>query len=335
MTGERDHSQPSQGSQPSHHDRTVVVEVPSQIGIYRLGRLLGRGGMGEVWLAFDTKLEREVALKVMRRELLANEEAVKRFYREARAVARLNHPNIVQVYSIGEEKGLIYMVMELVEGDTVTQRLRAVGRLPIEPAVSIILQAAEGLGYACSRGIIHRDIKPSNLMVTPGGQVKIADFGLAKMLQADTQVTQAGTTMGSPNYMSPEQARGEEADHRSDIYSLGISFYQMLTGEPPFIAETPLTVLLKHIQEPLPEPPSLKAICEGRALEVIKRMTAKRAEDRYSNYEDLANDVAALAPSVRVRPASFISTGTMASPAPPADGAPAPTPVTTPTAAHP
>ncbi|MBX7246201.1 MAG: protein kinase [Candidatus Sumerlaeaceae bacterium] len=293
-------------------DRTMLFEVPTEIAHYKLARILGRGGMGEVWQAFDTKLERDIALKVMRRELLANEEAVKRFYREARAVARLNHPNIVQVYSIGEEHGMIYMVMEMIEGDTVTQKLKAKGRLSIEESVDILLQTIEGLGYANARGIIHRDIKPSNLMLTPEHRIKIADFGLAKMIEHDSQMTAAGTTMGSPNYMSPEQCRGEEADHRSDIYALGISFYQMLTGDLPFNGETPLSVLLQQIQDPLPETEHLKNLCEGRAFEVLQKMCAKKVADRYQTYNELAVAVGALAPQVHVRPSTFTSTATHA-----------------------
>jgi serine/threonine protein kinase len=292
----------------------MIVDVPEKLGPYRLLRLLGRGGMGEVWLAHDTKLDREVAIKLMRRELMAREDAVKRFYREARAVARLNHPNIVQVYAIGEEGPIIYMVMEYVDGETVSQRLKRLGPLPLKECVNILLQAVEGLGYACARGIIHRDIKPSNMMISSDFRVKIADFGLAKIIEHDSQMTVAGTAIGSPNYMSPEQARGEEADHRSDIYALGISFYQMLTNELPFTGQTPLTVLLRQIQDPLPEPEYLKQLENGRVLEVIKKMTAKNPEDRYQTYGGLAAALAALAPDVRVKPAAHAITSTVPTP---------------------
>jgi serine/threonine protein kinase len=297
-------------------ERTVMVQAPTELGPYRLTKLLGRGGMGEVWQAFDTKLERDVAVKLMRKELLANEEAVKRFAREARAVARLNHPNIVQVYTFGDEQGVLYFVMELVEGETITQRMKQCGTVPLGECVFMLLQAIEGLSYANARGIIHRDIKPSNLMLTPDFRIKIADFGLAKMIEHDTQMTAAGTTMGSPNYMSPEQARGEEADHRSDIYALGISFYQMLTGSLPFTAEQPITVLLKQIQEPLPEPVMLQALENGRALEVLKKMTQKDPEQRYQTYGGLAAAISALAPDVRVK-GSHIATTTMPTPGSP------------------
>ncbi len=296
------------------HDPTIIVEVPEKLGPYRLLRLLGRGGMGEVWLAHDTKLDREVAIKLMRRELMAREDAVKRFYREARAVARLNHPNIVQVYAIGEEGPIIYMVMEYVDGETVSQRLKRLGPLPLKECVNILLQAVEGLGYACARGIIHRDIKPSNMMISSDYRVKIADFGLAKIVEHDSQMTVAGTAIGSPNYMSPEQARGEEADHRSDIYALGISFYQMLTNELPFTGQTPLTVLLRQIQDPLPEPEYLRKLENGRVLEVIKKMTAKNPEDRYQTYGGLAAALAALAPDVQIKPTAHAVTSTVPTP---------------------
>lgn len=280
-------------------EQTVLVDIPKVLGSYRLTRLLGRGGMGEVWQAFDKNLERDVAVKLMRKELLQNDDAVRRFAREARAVARLNHPNIVHVYAFGDEKGLMYFVMELVEGSTVSQRLKQEGCVELSEAVGIIMQAIDGLSYACERGIIHRDIKLSNLMVTPDGRVKIADFGLAKMVEHDTQMTAAGTAMGSPNYMSPEQARGEEADHRSDIYALGVSLYQMLCGGLPFTGDSPLSVLLKQIQEPLPEPEHLKQLRKGAALDVIKRMTAKAPDARYQNYEELATALAAVVPERR------------------------------------
>jgi serine/threonine protein kinase len=308
-------AQPPGDNEPigAAHERTMMVQAPETLGPFRLTRLLGRGGMGEVWQAFDSNLERDVAVKLMRKELLANEEAVKRFSREARAVARLNHPNIVQVYTFGDEKGILYMVMEMVEGETITQRMKATGVVPLTECVQMLLQAVEGLSYANARGIVHRDIKPSNLMITNDFRIKIADFGLAKMVETDTQMTQAGTTMGSPNYMSPEQARGEEADNRSDIYALGISFYQMLTGQLPFTAQTPLSVLLKQIQDPLPEPKLLRELADGRALDVIKKMTHKAPDDRFQTYGGLAASLAALAPEVRVK-GSHIPTSSMPTP---------------------
>ena len=292
-------------------DQTQLVDVPKELGIYRLARLLGRGGMGEVWLAHDTKLERDVAVKLMRRELLANAEAVKRFYREARAVARLNHPNIVQAYSIGEEHGLLYYVMEMVEGETVTERLQRLGTYPLADAINVMLQTINGLDYAYVRGVVHRDIKPSNLMLTEDFRIKIADFGLAKLLETDTHMTATGVAMGSPNYMSPEQARGEEADHRSDIYALGITLFQILTNELPFTAPTPITVLLRQIQDQLPEPDMLRELSGGAVLETIKKMTAKSADDRFQTYGGLAAALNVLAPDVHVPMSGHSVTSTL------------------------
>lgn len=302
-------------------EHTVIVDVPRELGAYRLVKLIGRGGMGEVWKAFDQHLERDVAIKLMRKELLANEDATRRFAREARAVARLNHPNIVQVYAFGDEKGVNYFAMEMVEGETVSDCLKRSKHMPLAEAVQILLQAIEGLSYANARGIIHRDIKPSNIMLDQTRRVKLTDFGLAKMVEHDTQMTAAGTAMGSPNYMSPEQARGEEADHRSDIYALGISFYQMLCGDLPFTAHSPVSVLLKQIQEPLPEHELIKCLSDGAVLHVLKKMTAKKPEDRYQSYGELATDLAALAPGIPLKGAHGI-TSTL----------PAATPTATPTA---
>jgi serine/threonine protein kinase len=266
--------------------------------------------MGEVWQAFDTQLERDVAIKLMRKDMVSNEDAVRRFTREARAVARLNHPNIVQVYAFGNEKGISYMVMELVEGETVAQCIKRHCKLTVEDTLHIVLQAIEGLSYANARGIIHRDIKPSNLMLTDDNRVKIADFGLAKMVEHDTQMTAAGTAMGSPNYMSPEQARGEEADHRSDIYALGISLYQIVLGELPFTAQSPVSVLLKQIQEPLPEPEELRNLGNGEVMAVLKKMTEKTPEQRYQTYGELAAALAALQPNIKFKGA-HIATASM------------------------
>ncbi len=260
-----------------------VVELAG----YRLIRLAGRGGMGEVFEAEDPRLDRRVAIKTMRRELMNDEASVARFIREARAVARLNHPNIVQIFQIGEERGLLFFVMEWVDGETVSQLLKRAGVLDPDKALDILEQAAAGLGYAHGNGVIHRDIKPGNLMLDRAGRVKIADFGLAKMLESDAQMTVSGTSLGSPSYMSPEQARGEAVDHRSDIYSLGITLYQMVAGQLPHTATTPMSVMMKHVQDPLPEPPALQSLRGGSVLALIKRITEKNPADRCPNYDEI------------------------------------------------
>lgn len=260
--------------------------TPAMLGTVRMVRLLGRGGMGEVWLGHDTSLDRPVAVKCMRRELAADERAIARFHREAKAVARLNHPNIVHIYTIGEESNLLYFSMEFVDGISLADRL-AGGPIPYDAAKTILMQLVDALAHAHAGNVIHRDIKPGNIMFDRNGRVKLTDFGLAKTLGQDSQMTMAGVAMGSPNYMSPEQAKGEVTDHRSDIYSLGITFFQMLTGNLPHTASTPVSVLLKQVQDPLPEPAELQQILGGSVLNVLKRMTAKAPADRFQDYAEL------------------------------------------------
>jgi serine/threonine protein kinase len=264
-----------------------VVPANATIGGNRVVQLLGVGGMGQVWLGEDPRLDRPVAIKTMRREYSADADAAARFLREARAVARLNHANIIQIFQAGEEGGILYFVMEYVRGESLGQRLKREGK--IEPALAgeIVCQVSLGLAYAAAYGVIHRDVKPANIMLDVSGQSKLTDFGLAKILSTDVHITQTGTAMGSPGYMSPEIAKGEPADHRADIYSLGITFYQMLTGELPFMAPTPVAMMLKHVQEPLPEPPWLKALGQGALLDLLKKMTAKHPAHRFRNYREL------------------------------------------------
>ncbi|MBX7245048.1 MAG: serine/threonine protein kinase [Candidatus Sumerlaeaceae bacterium] len=257
-------------------------------------RELGSGGMGRVWLARDPKLDRLVAIKLLNKELLEIEDAVVRFNREARAVAQLNHPNVVHIYQFGQENDLLFFIMEYVDGESLGDRLRREGALPFHSARQLMVQMAAGLGYAHQNGVIHRDVKPANVMISKQGIAKITDFGLAKMADTDSITTTAGVAMGSPSYMSPEAARGEVLDHRSDIYSLGITFYQTLTGRLPHTAPTPASVLLKQIQEPLPEPELLRDLCGGAVLEIIKRMTAKHPDERYPNYETILAELAAV-----------------------------------------
>ncbi len=282
----------------------VASGPPRQLGGNRLERLVGRGGMGEVWLAFDPKLERHVAIKTMAPGLAASPDAVARFYREARAVARLNHPHIVQIHQVGEEEGAPFFAMEWVDGETLGDRLRREAPLPLADALALLQQAVDGLGYACANGVAHRDVKPGNMLIDKAGRLKIADFGLARFLDSDaSSATATGVPMGSPNYMSPEQARGETADHRSDIYSLGITLFQMLTGQLPHAGSTPVSILLKHVQEPLPEPELLQALDDGRPLDLIRRMTAKRPEERFQTYEEFQAALSAVRSGVSGVPA--------------------------------
>jgi len=267
----------------------VVMPSPTdiQMGSFYLIREVGHGAMGEVWLGYDPSLRRNVAIKMMRCEVASEEVYVARFKREAQAVARLNHPHIVHIHSIGEDQGTLYLVMEWVDGPTLSSQIRREGAIPRKEALRIVRQCAEALEYAWQQGITHRDIKPGNIMLTGQKHAKITDFGLAKLTDCETQMTRTGTPMGTPDYMSPEACRGEELDWRSDLYSLGITLYHMLTGAVPFTSATPMTVMYKHVHEPLPEPPVLSQVEQGIWVHVLRRMTSKNKDDRYRTYSEL------------------------------------------------
>src|SRR5574344_371527 len=212
---------------------------------------IGTGGMSDVYKAKCHKLNRFVAVKVLKQEFSENENFVSRFSTEAQASACLIHPNIVNVYDVGEESGIHYIVMELVEGITLKKYIEKKARLSVKEAVSIAIQVSMGIEAAHNNHIIHRDIKPQNIMISKDGKVKVTDFGIAK---AATSNTITSNVMGSVHYTSPEQARGGYSDARSDIYSLGITMFEMLTGRVPFDGETTVSIAIKHIQEPMPSP---------------------------------------------------------------------------------
>lgn len=280
----------------SNPPASAVESSGRELGGHQLVREVGHGAMGEVWLAFDPRLERYAAVKMMRCEIADDPTFIQRFIREARAVAKLSHPHIVQIYNIGEEAGMLFFAMEWVDGQTLGQRIRQSGPMPRREALKLISQSADGLEYACQLGVIHRDIKPGNIMIDSAGRVKITDFGLAKFSggESGAQMTSIGTPIGSPNYMSPEACRGENLDHRADIYSLGITFYQMLLGELPFTAEGAMSVMYKHVNDPLPEPLSLTALDNGLWMSVLRRMTAKKPLDRFQTYSELREALAYL-----------------------------------------
>ncbi|MBW3540812.1 MAG: protein kinase, partial [Planctomycetes bacterium] len=232
--------------------------VERTLGDFRLLRKLGSGGMAEVYLAEQTTLGRKVAVKVLRPELLQNTGSVMlaRFEREAKAAAALAHPNIVQVYVIGQEDSLHYIAQEYVQGMNLREYLRRKGPPDAGVAVHLMRQVAAALEKAGEAGVVHRDIKPENILITSKGRVKVADFGLAQLTRPGEHVslTQPNVTMGTPLYMSPEQVGGKPLDQRSDLYSLGVTFYHLLTGHTPFRGETALTVAVQHLNE---EPPPL------------------------------------------------------------------------------
>ena len=217
---------------------------------YRVDGSLGNGGMANVYVGTDTLLRRRVAIKVLREQYASDDDFVKRFSYEAQAAARLSHPNIVNVYDFGREDHAYYIVMELVDGATLGDIMRDERVLPEPVAVDYAIQIASGLAYAHRQGLLHRDVKPANILVTKDDVVKLSDFGIARAVSEHTLgVTQPGMVMGSVAYISPEQAQGHDIDERSDLYSVGVVLYQMLTGALPFSAETPVAVALKHVSE--------------------------------------------------------------------------------------
>jgi predicted Ser/Thr protein kinase len=268
-------------------EETPEEKIPERLGMYRVTRLLGKGGMGAVYEGFDDSLNRKVALKVLSPELASQKEFVERFLTEARAVAQLSNANIVQIFYAGSDGDTHFYAMEYVEGRSLQDEVDAAGPLSQTEAAECIMQSARGLAAAAEKGIIHRDIKPGNLMRAKDGTVKVADFGLAKHLGGEQRLTQTGAIMGSPYYMSPEQAVGQDLDSRTDMYSLGCTLYFLLTGRPPFMGATMMDTIMKHATEPPPEPPDMPEPLLG----LLARMMAKKPEQRHGNYEALLDDV--------------------------------------------
>jgi len=262
------------------------VEPGDQIGPYRIERRLGEGGIGEVFQAFDELLARDVAIKRLRPELAANQQLVARFRAEAQTLARLNHPNIATLYALENAQGSMFMVMEYVEGDTIASLLRSRGALPLEPMLRLAFQALDAVGYAHARGVIHRDIKGSNLMLDGSGTLKVMDFGIARVLGGQRQ-TRAGQLVGTPEFMAPEQIRGEDADERSDLYSLAIVLFSLLSGRAPFRARSEYDLMKAQIEL---SPPSLLGECPGLPREideVLQRALAKAPDDRFQSAAEL------------------------------------------------
>jgi len=246
---------------------------------------LGRGGMAMVYRAKDRQLEREVAIKVLPFSLAFDTEFVERFQREARTAAQLEHPNIISIYRVGRSGRVIYFVMKFLRGGSLSGLLGQRKKLTPPEIRRLLLEAGSALGYAAQRGIVHRDIKPDNIMFDEFGQSVLTDFGIAKAASGQ-KLTGTGMSIGTPHYMSPEQARAQPIDGRSDIYSLGIVAYQCLTGSVPYDGEDSFSIGYKHITEPIPTP-SLVTADERRLFEVIKRMLMKDPFDRYQTCEEL------------------------------------------------
>ena len=273
-------------------------QIPEWIGPYRVVKKIGAGSMGNVYRCHDATLGREVAIKVMKTQYAGDEHYRRRFRREARAVARLSHPCVVQIYSIHEEISAsnesAYIVMEFVDGSSADDILVEDGPLPLELATTWIRDAATGLREAAAKDIIHRDVKPSNILVTPAGGAKIVDFGLAKELGAKNSLTQDGIVLGTPHYISPEQGRGRALDHRADIYSLGATFYHLITGRPPFDGDSQISVIVAHVNESPVAPHKERPCLPESATRVIFRMLEKAPDERYGDYDELIEDLDAL-----------------------------------------
>lgn len=277
--------------------------VGQTLGAYRLVERLGQGGMATVYKAYEPALNRHVAIKVLPQFFANDPNFTTRFRREAKAVAKLSHPNIVPIYSYGESSGITYIAMQYVEGGTLKHERGE--KMDYQSALRLLLPITRALGYAHQRGIIHRDVKPSNVLIGEGSWPLLADFGLARMAEASSEkLTGTGVGMGTPMYMSPEQGQGVNVDHRSDIYSLGIMLYEFITGDVPFRADTPMAIVIKHMTAPMPMPRSVDPSIPEAVESLILKATAKDSADRFQTAEEMADAMEALLLGVPVTPSA-------------------------------
>lgn len=272
---------------------------------YEIIKSIGEGGMANVYLGYDEILDRNVAVKVLRGDLSNDEKFVRRFQREALSASSLSHPNIVEMYDVGEDNGLYYIVMEYVEGKTLKQLLKRRGTLTLSEAIDIMLQLTDGMAHAHDSYIIHRDLKPQNIMMQDDGQVKITDFGIAMALNS-TQLTQTNSVMGSVHYLPPEQASGKGSTIKSDIYSLGIIFYELLTGKLPFKGDNAVEIALKHMREEIPslkeDHPNIPQSIEN----IILKAVAKNPKNRYDDAKSMHNDLLTALDDERMDEAPYV-----------------------------
>lgn len=257
---------------------------------YEIEKLIGEGGMANVYLANDTILDRKVAVKVLRGDLAGDEKFVRRFQREALSASSLSHPNIVEIYDVGEDDGNFYIVMEFIEGKTLKQLIKKRGVLSLPETMDIMLQLLDALASAHDSYIIHRDIKPQNIMIKESGLVKITDFGIAMALNS-VELTQTNSVMGSVHYLPPEQASGKGSTIRSDIYSLGILMFEMLTGKMPFKGDSAVEIALKHMKEPLPSVREINPVVPQSVENIILKAAAKNPKNRYRDVREMAEDI--------------------------------------------
>ncbi len=259
------------------------IQPGQTLGPYRIINQIGRGGMANVYKAFQPSVDRYVAIKVLPTQLAESKEFATRFHQEARIIAMLEHPHILPVFDYGESDGVAYFVMRYLDAGTLKDKMEAGRPLPLNEIDRIFTQLADALSYAHSHGVVHRDLKPANALIDSFGNVFLTDFGIAKLLEsASPRLTQTDAVMGTPAYISPEQAQGMPVDQRSDIYSLGIILYEMVTGGVPFVADTPLAVLFKHISDPLPLPSKVKPDIPEAIEQVILKALAKDPQDRFA-----------------------------------------------------
>src|SRR5690349_12712890 len=260
-----------------------TIQPGQMLGPYRIINQVGRGGMATVYKAYQPSVDRYVAIKVLPSQLAESREFATRFQQEARIIAKLEHPHILPVFDYGESDGVSYFVMRYMEAGTLKERMIEGRPLPMQEIDRLFTQLAEALSYAHSHGVVHRDLKPANVLIDSQGNIFLTDFGIAKLLEsASPRLTQTDAIMGTPAYISPEQAQGHPVDQRSDIYSLGIILYEMVTGSVPFTAETPLAVLFKHISDPLPPPSLVKSDIPPVIEQVILKALAKDPRDRFA-----------------------------------------------------
>jgi len=291
-------------------------------GRYALEDVLGGGGMATVYRAHDRVLERDVALKILDQRLAADPEYVERFRREARAIAKLSHPNIVTIIDRGQVEGCEFIVFELVRGANVKELLRERGPLPVRQALAIAHQAARGLAAAHGAGIVHRDVKPQNVLVDDEGVAKVTDFGIARSLTPDEALTLTGAIVGTGDYLAPEQAVGRPVDERSDQYSLGALLYELLTGEVPYAADSMLAVAVRHVNDPVPSVRERRPDVPARVDELVRRAMAKRPEDRFPTMDAMIAALeACMAEEAAVAPPSGRETTQVLAP-PPREPAP-------------
>jgi serine/threonine protein kinase len=260
-----------------------TIQPGQMLGPYRIINQVGRGGMATVYKAYQPSVDRYVAIKVLPSQLAESREFATRFQQEARIIAKLEHPHILPVFDYGESDGVTYFVMRYMDAGTLKEKMIEGRPLPLQEIDRLFTQLADALSYAHSRGVIHRDLKPANVLIDSQGNVFLTDFGIAKLLEsASPRLTQTDAIMGTPAYISPEQAQGQTVDQRSDIYSLGIILYEMVTGSVPFTAETPLAVLFKHISDPLPPPSLVKPDIPPAIEQVLLKALAKDPRDRFA-----------------------------------------------------